>query len=524
MRRKQRFGPAFLVLGIMFVLIGAYVCFAYNKVKPDDNTICSGVYIEKVNVGGMTKEQAEAAVLEYASRLGTRMLEVDVGGQRVQSTLAALGYSCSAKEAIEQAVTQGKSGNVLADYARLREIQENHIVLDLVFSYSDKKLKKFVAEDCGSKCQKAKSSKIKMKSGKLVYTEAREGVTIDIEGTVNGIKTALREQENADVVKVAATVVREQPAVTKEEASRCKDKLGSFTTTFNAASISRSKNVANAARLINGSVVYPGQTFSVHDTISPLTEENGYYDAPSYSNGQVVDSVGGGVCQVSTTLYNAILRAELEIVERSPHSMLVTYVSPSMDAAIAGDYKDFKFRNNTDVPIYIEGGTYSGNIFFRVYGEETRKSGRKVTFESETIETIAPGADKVTYDPTKPASYFAVTQEAHQGCRAILWKIVTENGKTQKTQVNTSTYKAEPRYVVRGGAGTAPSGKPKATEKPSPSDKKGNQGQTPKRTPVPKPTRIPATKKPQATPAPKVTAEPRPTKAPEPSQAPAGAE
>ena len=98
-----------------------------------------------------------------------------------------------------------------------------------------------------------------------MYTEAREGVTIDIEGTVNGIKTALREQENADVVKVAATVVREQPAVTKEEASRCKDKLGSFTTTFNAASISRSKNVANAARLINGSVVYPGQTFPVHE-------------------------------------------------------------------------------------------------------------------------------------------------------------------------------------------------------------------------------------------------------------------
>lgn len=517
--RKQRFGPAFLVIGIMFALIGAYVYYAYNKAKPDDNKICNGVYIESIDVSGMTREEAEAAVLEYASKLGTRILEVDVNGEKVRSTLSAIGYKCSAKEAIDQAIAQGKTGNVFSNYARLREIEEEHVVYNLKFTYSEKKLKKFVSGDCGDKCQKAKNSKIKMSNGKLVYTEAREGVTIDVDKTVSGIKEALSKQEEAEVVQVEAVITLEQPTVTKEEASRCKDKLGTFTTTFSASNVSRSKNVANAARLINGNVVYPGQTFSVHDTISPLTEENGYYDAPSYSNGQVVDSVGGGVCQVSTTLYNAVLRAELEIVERSPHSMLVTYVSPSMDAAIAGDYKDFKFRNNTDVPIYIEGGTVSGSVYFRIYGEETRSSGRKVTFESETIETIDPGADKVTYDNTKPASYFYVTQEAHQGCRAVLWKIVTENGKTEKTQVNSSTYNAEPRYVIKGGAGTA-SGKPKETKKPEDADKKGNKGQTGTKTPEPKVTKVPATKKPQITPVPKPTVEPKPTKAPEVTQQP----
>ena len=136
-----------------------------------------------------------------------------------------------------------------------------------------------------------------------------------------------------------------------------------------------------------------------------MTEDNGYYAAPSYSNGQVVDSIGGGVCQVSTTLYNAVLRAELKVVQRSPHSMVVTYVSPSMDAAIAGDYKDLKFRNNTEVPIYIQGEAYDGTIYFNIYGEETRSSDRTVTFQSETIETMEPGADKVTYDKTKPSSY-----------------------------------------------------------------------------------------------------------------------
>ena len=169
--------------------------------------------------------------------------------------------------------------------------------------------------------------------------------------------------------------------MTKEKAARCKDKIGTFRTTYNAGNVSRSRNLDNAARLVNGNVIKPGETFSVHDAISPLTEDNGYYAAPSYSNGEVVDSIGGGVCQVSTTLYNAVLKAELEVVERSPHSMVVTYVKPSMDAAIAGDYKDFKFKNNTDVPLYIEGGTTGGTIYFNIYGEETRSKNRKVTFK-----------------------------------------------------------------------------------------------------------------------------------------------
>lgn len=517
--RKQRFGPAFLVLGIMFALIAVYVWFSYRMVKPDEDKICNGVYIDSVDVSGMTREQAETAVNEYISKLGSRTLEVDVNGETVESTLSSVGYSCSANDFIEQALAQGKSGNIFADYARLKEIEEEHIVYNLQFQYSEKKLKQFVSGTCGKKCTKAKNSKIKMKNGELIYTEAKEGITIDAEETINRIKAALEEQENEAVVKVAAVVTLEEPSVTKEEASRCRDKLGSFSTTYNAGNVSRSKNVANAARLINGSVVYPGETFSVHDTISPLTEENGYYEAASYSNGQVVDSVGGGVCQVSTTLYNAVLRAELEVVERSPHSMLVTYVSPSMDAAIAGDYKDFKFRNNTDVPIYIEGGTYSGTIYFRVYGEETRSSDRTITFQSETIETIDPGEDKVTYDETQPASYMVVTQEAHQGCRAVLWKIVTENGKTEKIQVNSSTYQAEPRYVVKGSAGVSQTDTPEATEKPSKDDKKN--GEKAAKTPAPKVTQKPTQVKPKVTPAPKVTAAPKPTKAPEITEAPA---
>lgn len=159
-------------------------------------------------------------------------------------------------------------------------------------------------------------------------------------------------------------------------------------------------------------------------------------------------------------------------------------------AAIAGDYKDFKFRNDTEVPIYIEGGVYSGTIYFNIYGEETRSDDREVTFESETTQTMQPGADKITYDKTKPASYTKVTQEAHVGYKAVLWKIVKENGKTKKTQINSSTYQAVPRYVTKGAAEGTPA-TPAASAKP----------QTTKK----------ATKEPKATAKPKKTAKPMAT-------------
>ncbi|MCH5266365.1 MAG: VanW family protein [Lachnospiraceae bacterium] len=508
--KKQKTWPAFLVIGIMLALIGAYICITYMMVKPDADKICEGVYVDTVDLSGMTREQAESAIGEYVDKLSSRTLSVDVNGKQVTTTLSELEYTCNANDYIEEAMKVGKEGNLFSNYAEIKEVGSEHMVYQLEFSYSEKKLKKFVKKTCGKECTSAKNSNIKMKNGSLVYTDAREGVSIDTDTTIANIQTALKEQEDTDIVQAEAVVTVEEPMITKEVASRCQNKLGSFSTNFTASNVSRSRNVANAAKLINGSVIYPGETFSVHDTISPLTEENGYYTAASYSNGQVVDSIGGGVCQVSTTLYNAVLRAELEIVERSPHSMVVTYVKPSMDAAIAGDYKDFKFRNNTEVPIYIEGGTYTGTVYFNIYGEETRSPDRSVTFESEVIETIEPGADKVTIDKTKPASYMEVTQEAHTGYKAVLWKIVTENGETERTQINSSTYQAEPRYVIRGGAKATPKptkepdGKDKDKNKDKDKDKGGEK--ITKETPTPKPqaTKPAAT----ATPVPAATAEP----------------
>jgi hypothetical protein len=191
--------------------------------------------------------------------------------------------------------------------------------------------------------------------------------------------------------------------------------------------------------------------------VSPFTQENGYELAGTYQNGTTIESFGGGICQVATTLYNAVIRSELEITQRYNHSMLVSYVQPSMDAAIAGTYKDLRFKNNTDYPIYIEGITSGGNITFSVYGKETRASNREISFESETLSTTEP-ATQFNLDSSASMGSWVVSQSAHTGVTAQLWKIVKVDGVQQSRELfNKSSYQSSPKIITIGTSGASSS-------------------------------------------------------------------
>ena len=168
-----------------------------------------------------------------------------------------------------------------------------------------------------------------------------------------------------------------------------------------------------------------------------------------------MDSVGGGVCQVATTLYNAVIRAELDIVQRYNHSMIVSYVKPSDDAAIAGTYKDLKFKNNLDNPVYIEGYCSGGIITFNVYGVETRPANREISFRSETLSEENP-VTQFNFDAGQPVGYFNTEQSAHKGGTARLWKTVTVDGTVQSDEIfNNSKYKSSPKIVTVGTGGAS---------------------------------------------------------------------
>lgn len=531
MSKRNKLLMAVFIFGLLITICVAAVVRIVSRANfGNDDVMCQGITIDGIDIGGMTKEEAEKAVDEHINKLGERIVVVNINNDTVETTFNELGFYCTSSGYIDEAYNIGKTGNFFERLFQLETISDEDLIFNLEYTVDNDAIRDFVSEKCTIFDVRARNSKLRFKNGKFSATKDRQGLKLSVDETADKIIEGINNSINAytletqesetqvlEPLTIEAVVNVKEPRYTREMVSKCKDLIGSYSTSFATSTAARASNVQTAAKYINGTILYPNKTFSTIKVIKDRTEANGYKSAAEYSSGKVVDGIGGGVCQVSTTLYNAVLNAELEVVERSPHSMVVGYVEVSRDAAIAGDYKDFKFKNNTDAPVYIAASAEGGVLSFKIYGAETRDKNRTIEFEPEILETIQPGADVITEDKSLPSSYRAVTQSAHVGYRAKLWKIVYVDGvETERIQVNSSTYSAEPQYVTvgnQGGSSTPnPTKDPEETQKPK-------QTQKPKATSEPKPTQKPEPK-PTQEPTPKPTI--KPTEAPEqvPTEAP----
>ena len=445
-------GKIFIGLIIILVIscgIGYFTIFALANNNKDK--ISNGVYIDTVNVSGMTKEQVTKAIEDYITDRKNKTITITIDNNKTVSTLSDLGYEVVKNDVIEEAFMVGKSGNVLKRYKEMKDIEEEGLVFHLDFSFNDEKVKKLVEDQCASFNVPAKNATIKRENSGFIITDEVIGRKVVIDETIEKIKSTILTDWDGKDVKMAAVVIDDEPQYTRKILEKIDTALGTYQTSYASSSNLRANNLATGAKFIDGTVLYPGEVFSAYEHLSPFTLENGYSVAGAYSQGKVIDDIGGGICQVTTTLYNAVLRAELEVVERAPHSMTVGYVKPAMDAAIAGTYKDLKFKNNLETPIYIQSYTSGRTITFTIYGEEVRDANRTIDFVSEVISTIKPPKDVVTKDPSKPTTYKEVTQSAHEGYKAKLYKVIYENGKEVSREiVNSSNYSAAPAYITVG--------------------------------------------------------------------------
>lgn len=444
------------VKGLIMLMFALFLFPGITVRAEDGRVISNGVFIGNVDVSGMTVTQAATAVNDYVTQLCESDITLSVGeGKELTVKAADLGITWKNTDVVEEAYSLGHVGNVVQRYKATKDLENNNQVCELVFGYDEEAINSVVASCASQFNQNTVNYGLVKTEGGFQVTEGQTGYLVDEAESANLVKTFIQNDFANGTGTVALSVKADAPKGSAEELAKVKDVLGSYTTSYKTSGSARSANVANGCSLINGTTVYPGEEFSVLDKITPFTEANGYFLAGSYLNGVVVESFGGGICQVSTTLYNAVLLSELEVTERHCHSMIVSYVSPSSDAAIAeSGGKNFKFVNNTDYPIYIEGYTSSDkHITFNIYGVETRDSGRKVSYESEVVETTPASADQFVTDSSSPVGYVGV-QSAHVGYKAQLWKIVTENGTVvSKEVVNTSTYKMVPKIVTVGIAG-----------------------------------------------------------------------
>ena len=271
----------------------------------------------------------------------------------------------------------------------------------------------------------------------------REG-TLGVNVTESALNAAIASANRHETVQCTLT----QPDYTAAEykALLFRDVLGQCTTDFNPGNKGRTTNVLLATDFCNGVILMPGQVFSYNDSVGPRTYERGFKDATVYVGNSAEDGVGGGICQVSSTIYYAALRADLKIVERYAHSRMVTYVPLGEDATVAWGSKDFKFENNTPFPMKVVTSHKTNTLTVKLYGTQTQNK----TVKIETTQ-LSKTPFEVVYeiDETLPLGTEEVKSNGYTGYKTESWRVVYVDGvEVSRTLENKSTYKKYDKVIL----------------------------------------------------------------------------
>lgn len=437
-----------LLLVVGLAMVPLYRVIAAQE---DEQTIYAGVYLDSVYVGGLTKTAAMKEYEQYIDGIENLNLTVTTSVGSYSMTLKDIDIAVSIEDAVDQAFNYGRQGNILSRYKEIKALEVENVILVPEKKFDQNILKDKLENETSDLVREAKDASIARENGEFIVYPGETGMTINVDETVKALEDLFAQEWNQKNIKLDAVVEETEPQYTEDDFYAIDSVMGQAVTNYNQGQSSRAQNLITGASKITGTVLKPNEQFSMYETVSPFTEENGYSNAGQYVNNELVDGLGGGICQVSTTLYNAVLKSELQVDERYPHSLSVSYVDLSKDAAIAGDYMDFKFTNNTEYPIYIEGYAGGGSISFAIYGHDTRPANRTIEFESKTIETKEPGDPEEIKDDTLEEGKTITEQEAHTGYYAELWKNIYIDGVLQESvRVNQSLYQAT-RAKIRVG-------------------------------------------------------------------------
>ena len=345
--------------------------------------IRDNISIKGKDVSGMSYHQALEALGGEAS-IGDASVTLTSRYGDISTTLSELGLYDDTEEVVKKALEYGNSGNVLKRFKDIEQLKNTPVNFDVKKEVDADTLDKVIEGKIGNEMNSISGYSLeKHDDGTVKVNVEGESVSVDVEATKATIDDAINADGYSGGAITKGVVLADNSGSEKmQQIARVKDLLGTYTTSYASSGPARKNNVQRAASLVDGHLLFPGEQLSVYNTIAPIEVSNGYEMAHTYVGTEVVDGAGGGVCQVATTLYNAAIRAEIEILQRNCHSMKVSYVPISADAAIAGGVLDLRIKNNLSAPIYIEALYDGANLSFNVWGEEYREPGRLLTNES----------------------------------------------------------------------------------------------------------------------------------------------
>ncbi|GAA0179415.1 VanW family protein [Clostridium sediminicola] len=438
-RKKKKSNNKKKILGAVMgiaIVCAAIIGYLYLEVKKWDNKMMPNISIEKIDYTGKSKAEVLSVLNEI---YGNNVLEKIVEIQGIDKTYS-IGYTeldvkYNIDETVEKAFEHGRELGLIDKFKLIKNPKT--VEFDLEFTYNKKAIENVINTMEKEINAEPVNATIKyLGNGKFEVKDDVKGAKLDFEKLSKDINEKI--QSEADDLTILAPINELVADVTGEQLRSIDSNVGSYSTNYKTSSWARSTNIDLATKAINGTILMPGEEFSFNDVVGKRTEAKGYQVAHVIVRGEYVDGLGGGICQVSTTLYNAALLAGLEITERSHHTYPSSYVPIGRDATVDYGNIDLKFVNNQEYPIYISAYTSNKSDYFTIYSSNNLNKTEERIW-NDVYKTF-PATYKTIEDPTLTVGTEEIDKKPHTGYKVKVYRQVTENGVKGKVETVSSDY------------------------------------------------------------------------------------
>ena len=480
-----------LVIGLCVaavLCIGGGVAYAYfagwfqkepTVVMVDNGLVAAGVSVETIQLGGDTPEKALEKLnpLVEESHQST-VLPVVISDRTEEVPISKLGITSSAETALKTAMSVGRTGGVEDRKNQIQTARQSGVKCDLKYEYDEASIRAAVKEYCASISPEPTKEEVTFDPSlpeRFIFSERKDGFIPETDKFVNMVLERVRNWDFSEIVMPGEAV---EPDGTPSDVIANTVLVSKQSTSFAGSSYGRAYNIKLGLQKINGKIVQPGETFSVEDALGNTTDGRIWKSAGAIENGVPTDAIGGGICQVSTTLFNAVVRSDLQIDEWWFHSIVSSYTPIGTDAALNYGTADFRFTNNTEWPVYIVAYTSGSNAVCEIWGRPIPDGG-SIDILGVRTGTIPQPANIEVTNPKEVSG-------GRMGYRATTYKIYKDaNGREiKRVAIKSGTYPARAARVLKKEEPIpTPVQPPVSTPTPA---------ATPTPTPTPAPTPVPS--------------------------------
>lgn len=436
----------FLLFAVSVFIMISVVCVVFCTLLLNQQEIYPNIYIEHVNIGNMSRDDAISTIESvFKNELMGRSIRLYHNEYTWEFTYESLGYSYLYEEAIEKAHALGRQGNLATRLKSIIDLRNKPISIALKGNYNLDLIGEIILKIDDVVKREAVDASIIRENGVFVITNEVLGKRVDLELTKKRIEESIR---NYRLHKIELPIKFEFPRITREKLLTIQDIIGHYTTEFDSSVVGRSNNILLASNSIDGTLLMTGEAFSFNKQTGRRTEEEGYQLAPVIVDGELVPAIGGGICQVSSTLYVAVLKADLEVLQRRNHSRPVSYMQIGQDATVSYDFIDFQFANNRNYPVYLASYIEDNKFNIKFFGK--RINNIHIKINSVIVSEIELEAE-IIEDSNMYLGETKIKRNGRLGFRVETYKIYVENEvKIKRELISKDFYPPLKAIVLKG--------------------------------------------------------------------------